>query len=63
MRYIVTAKDWNDKFVKRFGTPESSHELADFEIVHLISTDRFGRAEIDKDHNGVLYLDFHNDYD
>ncbi len=63
MQYIVTARDWNEKFVKRFGDCGSFHELADFEVVNLIYTDRFGRAEIDKDHNGVLYLEFHNDYD
>jgi len=72
MKYIVTARNWNEELEAQFGEQnpylpfgeETIHDLTDSDVIQAII--QHGRASINRqtrDEKEILELRFENDYD
>lgn len=62
MNAKITARWWNEDFKTRFGEQGSIHEFPNDTETFLKEMIPFGRFEIQM-YNGLLELEFQNDYD
>lgn len=61
MRYVVSARYWDEALRARFGNANSFHEMTSCRVIEAII--KFGRAHIETLPNETRSIQFQNEYD